>query len=244
VAPIEGTDLADVFTMHYMHSAAQLRAFLTPPDEADESAFETDYVDVDVTEYPDRELPETAAIVGGGYVGVEMAEAFRSRGLETHLYQRSARPVPPFGDAVGQRVGEALEEADAECHFRTAVNSLEGDGYAERVETGDGSQAVDLVLMGIGIRLNTQLVEDTGIEFGDSGAIRIDEYGRTTVENVYAAGDCAEKTHTVTGDPAWVPLGLTANRAGRAIGQTIAGDPEPVGEIAGTAVLKAFELEC
>jgi len=244
-APIEGTDLDDVFTMHHMHSAAALRAFLASP-EHDRSAFDAGYVDVDgaIAEYLDREPPETAAIVGGGYVGVEMAEAFRGRGLETHLYQRSSRPVPPFGDAVGDCVAESLREAGVELHLGTAVTGLDGAERVERIDAADGSTDVDLALVGIGIRPNAELVAGTGVELGESGAIAIDEYGRTTVEDVYAAGDCAEMRHAVTGDPDWVPLGLTANRAGRAIGATVAGSPEPVGDIAGTAVLKAFDLEC
>ncbi|HMB51634.1 MAG TPA: FAD-dependent oxidoreductase, partial [Natronoarchaeum rubrum] len=83
---------------------------------------------------------------------------------------------------------------------------------------------------------------DAGIELGETGAVATEEYGRTNYENVYAAGDCAEARHVVTGEPDHVPLALTANRAGRAIGQTVAGDPEPVGEIAGTAIVKAFDL--
>jgi NADPH-dependent 2,4-dienoyl-CoA reductase/sulfur reductase-like enzyme len=243
-APISGTDLDDVFTLHHMDAAAQIRAFLTPPAEAEADVFDGGYVSADVGEYPNREPPETVAIVGGGYVGVEMAEAFREWGLETHLYQRSERPVPPFGEAVGDCVVEALEDNGVELHLDTEVETLAGGDSVERVEAADGTLAVDMAVVGIGIRPNTELLEGTGIETGESGAFSIDEHGSTSLSNVYGAGDCAEKTHTVTGEPDWVPLGLTANRAGRAIGQTIAGDQTPVGEIAGTAVLKAFELEC
>jgi len=244
-SPIEGAALDDVFTMHHMHSAAALRALLDSPEtNPDDEAFQTPYVDLDVGEYVRRELPETVAIVGGGYVGVEMAEAFRARGLETHLYQRSDRPVPPFGDAVGDEVIEALEAGGVDLHLGTAVEALEGDGAVERVLAEDHPQPVDIALLGIGIRPNVEIAARAGVDLGESGAIAIDEYGRTSVEGVYAAGDCAEKTHTVTGEPDWVPLGLTANRAGRAIGATVAGRPEPIGDIAGTAVLKAFDLEC
>jgi NADPH-dependent 2,4-dienoyl-CoA reductase/sulfur reductase-like enzyme len=244
-APIDGADLDGVFTMHHMHAAAALRALLTPPEDADESMFAAGYVDLSEMEsYAEREPPESVAIVGGGYVGVEMAEAFRAWDLETHLYQRSGRPAPPFGDAVGEELIEYLDDAGVELHLDTEVESLDGAGAVERVVAEDGPTEVDLAVVGIGIRPNTEIVDGTGVEFGESGAITIDESGRTAVENIYAAGDCAEKTHAVTGESDWVPLGLTANRAGRAIGQTITGEPEPVGEIAGTAVLKAFDLEC
>ena len=98
--------------------------------------------------------------------------------------------------------------------------------------------------MGIGIRPNTDLLDDTPVELGASGAVATDEYGRTSVPNVYAAGDVAEMRHTVTGDPTWNPLGLPANRAGRAIGATVGGRPEPIGCVSGTAMVKAFDLEC
>ena len=244
-SPIEGTDLDDVFTMHHMQSAARLRAFLTPPEAADDSALDAGYVDLkDVGAYFDREPPESVAIVGGGYVGVEMAEAFRGWDLDTHLYQRSGRPAPPFGEAVGEAITDTLADAGVDLHLNTAVEALDGDERVQRVVAADGTVDVDCVLVGIGIRPNTGLLAGTGVEFGESGAVSIDEYGRTAVDGIYAAGDCAENVHTVTGEPDWVPLGLTANRAGRAVGQTVAGTPEPVGEIAGTAVLKAFELEC
>ena len=228
-----------------MHSAAALRALLASPDTGpDDPAFRTPYVDVDVSEYLNREPPETAAIVGGGYVGIEMAEAFRARGLETHLYQRLERPVKPFGEAVGDRVIERLRAEDVNLHLGTEVNSLEGNGSITCIDASDNTQDVDLALVGVGIEPNVEIATDAGVEVGDSGAIAIDEYGQTAVDGIYAAGDCAEKVHTVTEEPDWVPLGLTANRAGRAIGATVAGSDEPVGKIAGTAVLKAFELEC
>jgi pyruvate/2-oxoglutarate dehydrogenase complex dihydrolipoamide dehydrogenase (E3) component len=87
-----------------------------------------------MSEYFEREPPETVAIVGGGYVGVEMAEAFRAWDLETHLYQRSGRPAPPFGEAVGDELIEYLDDAGVELHLDTEVEALEGDDRIERVE--------------------------------------------------------------------------------------------------------------
>ena len=122
---------------------------------------------------------------------------------------------------------------------------MTGDDRVERLECAGGTALdVDLALVGVGIRPNVGLVADTPVELGESGAIAVDDYGRTAVDGVYAAGDCAEARHTVTGEFDWVPLGLTANRAGRAVGQTVAGDRKPTGDVAGTAVVKAFDQEC
>jgi len=242
--PIPGADREMAFTLHGLDSAAAIRAALTAPGER---AVDTtiDALDTELVErYADREPPERVAIVGGGYVGIEMAEAFRAHGLETHLFQRSGHLLQPFGEAVGERVADHLREQGVELHLNTAVSELAGGESVEAVVHENGRVPVELALVGIGIAPNTDLLDGTPVELGDSGAITVDDYGRTSVENVYAAGDCAQARHTVTGESTWVPLGLTANRAGRAIGQTVAGEPEPVGDVAGTAVVKAFELEC
>jgi len=242
-APIEGFHRDMAFTMHGLDSAAAVRAALADPDEP---AVDTsiDYVDADLVEhYAAMAPPERVAIVGGGYVGVEMAEAFRAHGLETHVFQRGGHLLSPFGDSVCERVADHLRDQGVELHTNCSVEELAGGDSVEAVVYDGGRVPVDLALVGIGVAPNTALLEDTPVELGPSGAVSVDDYGRTTVDGVYAAGDCAEDDHTVTGEPVWVPLGLTANRAGRAIGQTVAGDPEPVGDVAGTAVVKAFELE-
>jgi len=242
-APIDGFERELAFTMHGLDSAAAIRAALADPDEpAVDTSIE--YVDADrVNHYAAMEPPERVAIVGGGYVGVEMAEAFRAHDLETHVFQRGSHLLSPFGDAVCERVADHLREQGVHLHLDTTVAELAGGDRVEAVVHDDGRVPVDLALVGIGVAPNTELLDPTPVELGESGAVSVDDYGRTTVDSVYAAGDCAEDSHTVTGAPAWVPLGLTANRAGRAIGQTVAGDPGPVGDVAGTAVVKAFELE-
>ncbi|MFB6149678.1 MAG: FAD-dependent oxidoreductase [Halobacteriales archaeon] len=245
-SPIAGTDLDGVFTLHHMDAAAAVRAYLTEPTAIDPATVDGPYVDRALVEkYADRQPPETAAIVGGGYVGIEMAEALAGRGLDVTLFQRSEHVLPPFGSAVAEEIEAHLTERGVTVHTETPVEALvgNGDGTVDAVEHAGGRTPIELAIVGIGIRPNTDFLEGTGIELGDSGAVRIDAYGRTSRSDIYAAGDCAEMPHAVTGDPAWVPLGLTANRAGRAIGSTVAGTPEPVGEIAGTAVVKAFELE-
>ncbi|WP_096390437.1 FAD-dependent oxidoreductase [Halopenitus persicus] len=249
--PIAGADLTGAFTMHSMDAAAALRAFLTPPgdggvDSGDGvTAPDVEYVDAErVERYAAMEPPTSAAIVGGGYVGVEMAEAFGAHDLDVHLFQRPDRLLPEFGEAVGETVAATLADHGVDVRTGTEVERLAGTDRVTAVVTADERVPVDLALIGIGVRPNAGIVDDTPIERGASGAIATDEYGRTTADRVFAAGDCAEARHTVTGESDWVPLGLTANRAGRAVGQTVAGTPTPVGEIAGTAAVKAFEQEC
>jgi len=256
-APIEGSDLAGAFTLHGLDDAAAIRAAVEPPAETGPDELDGgDNLDRErVARYAAWDPPETVAIVGGGYVGVEMAEAFASHELDVHLFQRGDRLVPPFGEAVAEAVESELREQGIALHLGEEVARIESETGAQRSASGDdtvdqlvcgsgSSLDIDCALVGIGIQPNTTLIEDTPVELGESGAIAVDEYGRTSVEGVYAAGDVAEMCHAITGEPDWVPLGLTANRAGRAIGQTVAGEPEPVGDIAGTAVLKAFEQEC
>ena len=248
IGPFDVRGLDGAFTLHNMDTAAAIDAYIADPDaydpdRADVSAVDRERVDRNAAMAP----PETAAIVGGGYVGVEMAEALSGRGLDVHLFHRSGHLLPDFGEAVGERVEAELVERGVRVHTNAPVEALTGVGRIEGVAFGgaDGSETlpVDMAIVGVGIRPNTELLDGTGVETGAGGAIRTDEYGRTNLPDVYAAGDCATATHAVTDEEAWIPLGLTANRAGRAIGATVAGTPSPVGEIAGTAVVKAFEME-
>ncbi len=216
--PFDGLGLEGVFTIHDM-------------DEADA-----------IEDYVTEEAPATAAIVGGGYVGIEMAEALSARGVDVHLYEMLPHVLQPFGEPVAEIVEDHLREQGVDLHLETAVSGFVGDERVDGVELEDETVDADIAIVGVGVEPNVDLAEAAGIELGPTGAVATDEYGRTNDGDVYAAGDCAEATHVVTGEPDHVPLALTANRAGRAIGQTVTGDPTPVGEIAGTAIVKAFEL--
>ena len=233
------------FTLHNMDAAAAIDAYIAAPEAYDDDRIADTPADRQrVAHNAAQPAPETAAIVGGGYVGVEMAEALRGRGLEVHLFQRSGHVLGPFGEAVADRVETELDAQGVHVHADTPVESLVGDDTIEAISYDGGRKPVDLAVVGVGIEPNTGVVADTDIELGAGGAIATDEFGHTSRPDVYAAGDCATAHHTVTGEDTWMPLGLTANRGGRAIGSTVAGSPEPVGDIAGTAVVKAFDLEC
>jgi NADPH-dependent 2,4-dienoyl-CoA reductase/sulfur reductase-like enzyme len=215
--PFDGMDLDGVFTMHSLDEAGAIDSYI------------------------ERHDPETAAIVGGGYVGIEMAEALAARGIEVHLYEMLEHVLQPFGTAVAEEIEAHLESRGVHLHLDTDVSGFAGETRVERVSTGEEPLAAGLAIVGVGVAPNTDLAERADIELGPTGAIATDEYGQTSVEQIYAAGDCAERHHVVTGEPAHVPLALTANRAGRAIGETVTGSPTPVGPTAGTAIVKAFE---
>lgn len=242
--PFEAEPLIGAFTIHSMDRSAALRAYLRDPEAIDPEAVDDVYVDRElVRSYAAMEPPSRAVIVGGGYVGVEMAEALKAHDLSVTMVQRSPRLVPPFGAAVGDAVTNHLRNQGVTVECDTEVDRILGDDRVTGVAFAGGDRLdADLVVIGVGVRPNAELVNETQIERGEAGAIATDDFGRTSVDGVYAAGDCAEARHAVTDDATWVPLGLTANRAGRAIGTTVAGTPTPVGPVAETAVLKAFEL--
>lgn len=182
-------------------------------------------------------------IVGGGYIGVEMTEALTANNFEVHLFQRGDRILKQFSEATIETVVEHLTDQDVAVHLTADVEELAGDDTVEAVVTTDDRVPIEMVLVGTGVRPRTELAEVAGIELGETGAIAAGAYRETNRPDVYAAGDCAEAEYVVTGEPAYIPLALTANRHGRAIGQTIAGNPTEGGTIAGTAAIKAFTVE-
>ncbi|WP_254821532.1 FAD-dependent oxidoreductase [Haloglomus halophilum] len=216
--PFDGIDLDGVFTIHDMDHADAIQDYVTEAE------------------------PQTAAIVGGGYVGIEMAEALDERGLEVHMYEMLPHVLQPFGESVATVVEDHLREQDIHLHLDTAVQGFTGDGAVDGVALEAETVPADIVVVGVGVAPNTALAEDAGIEVGETGAIATDAYGRTNFDRIYAAGDCAEAHNVVTDAPDHVPLALTANRAGRAIGQTVTGTPTEVGGMAGTAIVKAFDI--
>jgi NADPH-dependent 2,4-dienoyl-CoA reductase/sulfur reductase-like enzyme len=237
--PIDGLDREGVYTLGSMSDGKELREYvsrarsegdLRQPDEGPACQF------LGTCNGP-------VGVVGGGYIGVEMAEALAANDFEVHLFQRGDRVLNSFSEATSETVLDHLDEQDVLVHLGASVEALAGDDRVEAVVTSEERVPVDMVLVGTGVDPRTDLAEAAGVELGETGAIAADGYRETNLPDVYAAGDCAEATHVVTGAPAHVPLALTANRHGRAIGQTVAGTPTEGGGVAGTAAIKAFEVE-
>lgn len=237
--PIEGLDRTGVYTLGSMSDGKELREYVARA-RSDGNLQQPD-------RGPACQFLETCngpvGIVGGGYIGVEMAEALAANRFEVHLFQRGDRILKQFSEATSEAVLDHLRDQDIVVNLGAEVDALTGDDRVEAVVTNDAHVSVEMVLVGTGVRPRTDFAEEAGIELGETGAIATDEFRETNLSDVYAAGDCAEATHVVTGEPTYVPLALTANRHGRAIGKTVAGDPTEGGGIAGTAAVKAFEIE-
>lgn len=198
-----------------------------------------------IQEWLDAAHPRTAAVVGGGYIGLEMAEALVRRGLDVTVLERGDEPMSTVDPDMGSRVREALTKMGITVRTRTEVTGLEGrDGRVRAVTTPEGPVAADVVILGLGVRPNTELAADAGLPIGPTGGIRTDLRMRVAgVEGVWAAGDCVETTHRLTKQPVHVALGTHANKQGRVAGINIGGGYATFPGVIGTAVTKVCELE-
>jgi len=184
------------------------------------------------------------AVVGAGLVGVELAEAFHSLwGAEVTLIEASATPLPEILDPeLGQVVARHLESNGVRVLTRSAVAEVAADDEGVTVKAGGEDIRADAVVVAVGVEPRVELAKMAGSELGPTRAICVDERLETTVPHVWAAGDCVENRHVVTGGPAYLPLGSLANRQGRVLADVLAGKNETFGPVAGAAAVKVFDL--
>ena len=178
-------------------------------------------------------------VVGGGYIGLEMAEAYVQRGCEATVLERSAQPLGLFDADFGLRAAEAMRRHGIDVRCGVVVEAFEPG----RVVTSDGELDADLVVLGIGTRPRSELARAAGIELGAGDAVHVDDHQATSTDGVWSAGDCAESRHLVTGAPVHIPLGTYANRHGRVAGVNMAGGDARSPAVLGTAITKLCELE-
>ncbi|HEX4979608.1 MAG TPA: FAD-dependent oxidoreductase [Acidimicrobiales bacterium] len=180
-------------------------------------------------------------VVGGGYIGLEMAEAFTRRGSRTTVITRSPQPLPLLDPDMGSRVAEAIRGLGVELVTGAAVEGFDGG----RVSTDAGHEfEADLVVLGLGVAPDSALAGEAGLGLGDDGTILVDRRQQTSRENVYAAGDCCASFHLLTGRRTHVALGTVANKQGRVAGTNIGGGYATFPGVVGTAVTKVCDLEC
>lgn len=188
--------------------------------------------------------PRRAVVVGGGYIGVEAADALLDHGLSVTVVDIAPQLLTNFDADVANYVEEDLRAVGVDVQLGDGVVGFESaNGRVVGVRTAAGETLpADVVIVALGVRPNVGLAEAAGIALGETGAIAVDAQQRTSVENVFAAGDCCEALHLVTGKPAYVPLGTTANKQGRVAGTVIGGGQASFPGIVGTAVVKARDV--
>lgn len=223
VPPIPGADLEGIFKLR----------FLTDADET--------------LGYIRKHSPQRAVVVGGGYIGLEVAENLCSIGMEVSMVETADRVALAYGEEVAERVCAYLKEKGVDLHTGAAVEEFTGEDRVRGVKFGDEELEADLVILGVGIKPRVSLAEEAGVKTGETGAIRVDSNLKTNLPDVWAAGDCVESTNVVSGEPTWVPLGDTANQMGRVAG-TNAGLGEDEEDhlsfpgVLGTGIFKVFDL--
>ena len=200
---------------------------------------------------------KSCVIVGAGLIGVEMAEAFRRRGMDVTIIEVSDRVLPSLLDEVmagiikkelednGVKVilGEALKEVVTSLSPSSQQSSSTNVRYIEAVRTTKNKEIpADLVLLGTGIRPNSHIAKDAGIELGVYDAIKVDEHMRTNIPDIFAAGDCATARNYITNKDVYLPLGTTANKQGRVAGENAAGGNAQFKGVAGSVITKTFDL--
>jgi NADPH-dependent 2,4-dienoyl-CoA reductase/sulfur reductase-like enzyme len=239
--PLPGIDLEHVFTIRTLIDGIEIKKYI---DQW--AAFDVCVGPACI--YKNRfgieKRPMRAVIVGGGYIGMEMCESLKRRGLDVTVIEKTDRVLGNMDTSITAIVEKKITSEGVRLLKGASVTGFEGNGGAlTKVITDTDTHEVDLALLVIGARPNTKLAQEAGMELGAGGAIKINEHLQTNIQDIFAAGDCAEAMHLVTEKKAYVPLGTTANKQGRIAGENAAGMHNVFEGIVGTAVTKIFDLE-
>jgi NADPH-dependent 2,4-dienoyl-CoA reductase/sulfur reductase-like enzyme len=205
-----------------------------------------------------KEDSKSCVIVGAGLIGIEMVQAFRRRGMDVTIIEMADHILPSLLDkemaemvkqeleknGINVILGEGLQEVvtSSSPHSSLSTSSPEVR-YLERIRTSKNKEiATDLLLLGTGVRPNSEIARAAGIEVGVANAIKVDEHMRTNIPDIFAAGDCATARNYIINEDVYLPLGTTANKQGRVAGENAAGGNAEFKGIAGSAITKTFDL--
>jgi NADPH-dependent 2,4-dienoyl-CoA reductase/sulfur reductase-like enzyme len=184
-----------------------------------------------------------AVLVGMGYINLEMCEALVSLGIDVDMVKPGPVFLPWLEPSMAQSIKEEIESRQVGIHAGHAVERIEKTADGLQVICPDLKLTGDLVIVGIGIRPNSTMAADAGLELSVGQSIATDRRACTSDGNIYAAGDCADAYHVVSGQKTWIPLALRANRAGWAVADNVCGKNAELEGVAGTAVFKVFDFE-
>jgi len=227
-------------------SGARSRRLGLPGEEAENLFTLKDLEDaIRLKQYVYRRQPNRVGILGSGYIGLEMAEAFRLRGLETTVFYRGTHPVSHLEPEISEHVLKELEANGVRFlgEHKPVALTTEGEGEIVSIETTKGQYPVDLVLTAFGVVPNVEIARDAGIRLGKTGAVWTDEGQRTDHPDIYAGGDCCEVHHQILEDSIFMPLGDVANKQGRVAGENAAGGKATFDGVVGSQCFQVFSLE-
>ncbi|CEQ26791.1 FAD-dependent oxidoreductase [Paraclostridium sordellii] len=216
--PIEGIDLEGVYYMRTPNDAIAVREVV-----------ETDNI-------------KRAVVVGGGFIGLEVAENLHEMGVKTTLVEAMDHIMPGFDDEVCSYVEDELMENGIMVLTGERLISIEGDNKVKKVRTDKRAMKADMIVMAVGIRANTKIASDCGLELEKNKTIKVNEYMQTNDEDIYAVGDCVTVKNILSGKPTWSPMGSSANKEGRCVAKTISGEKTPFNGVLGTGIVKLLNL--
>lgn len=216
--PLDGVDLGLIFNVKTLHDATNIR------------------------EVMQNQAVQTVGIIGGGYIGLEVAENLKRIGKDVHIFQRSGQLAGIFDPDFAELIAKEAKDQGVHVHFHANVKEFKGTEIVNTVVTDEDEYPVDAVIMSTGIKPNTEFLEDTGIELFGNGAVKVNPYMETNIEDVYAAGDAATQFNRIKQRDDYIPLGTNANKQGRIAGLSLIGQPKPFRGIVGTSILQFFSL--
>ncbi len=215
IPPIKGADARHVFTLRNINDMNRIKAFI------------------------DTNRPRSAAIIGTGFIGLEVCENLKGLGMEVTLLEKLSQVTPGLDADMAVYVEEHLKGRNISVVTGSSVIEI----TEKAVILSDGKKvAADLVLLSTGVRPNIELAKTAGIELGVTGAIKVNSKMETSQKDIYACGDCIEQFHVVTGKPVYRPLGSTANKTGRIAGDSMTGGSLEFRGILGTGIFKIFDM--
>lgn len=197
-----------------------------------------------IKNYVNTENPKRAIVVGGGFIGLEMAENLYDLGIQVDVVEMANQVMAPLDFSMAAIVHRQLTDKGVGLHLEDGVSRFEEKDGGVTVHLRSGKQiATDMVLLSIGVRPETKLAKDAGLAIGERGGIAVNDYMQTSDADIYALGDAVEVRHLVTGQPALIPLAGPANKQGRIVADNIVfGNKKKYPGSIGTSIAKVFDL--
>lgn len=188
---------------------------------------------------------KTAVIIGSGYIGLELLEAFVKNGLKVDVVECNEKIMSIFDDEISDKIRERLENSNlGNFKFHTSEDVTEfisSEDVATSVKTRSGKEfSADMFVICAGVRPNVEVAKDAGIELGKTGAIKVNKLMQTSITNIFACGDCVEERHLINRQPVWIPLGSTANKEGRCAAMNAAGVYSEFEGVLGSSVTRCL----